>query len=136
MGGDGGGETEELGRGEVSGGGFFLVPGVLGEGFRADVGGVELGVAGFEAEIGGGGVAEEAIGVPGDGGAEGGHAGEVRFGAGGLGFGEPVEAPLERADDAVGVSGGQRGFPGEHPFCVEPGKHGDSLASTMAGANG
>ncbi len=42
---------------------------------------------------------------------------------------EPVEAALEGADDAVGVAGGQRGLPGEHPFCVEPGEHGDSLAT-------
>ena len=36
---------------------------------------------------------------------------------------QPVEAPLERAHDAVGIAGGQRRLPGEHPVCVKPGKH-------------
>jgi hypothetical protein len=36
---------------------------------------------------------------------------------------EPVEAPLEGADDAIGVTCGERGFPRVHPLCVEPGEH-------------
>ena len=62
-GGDGGGEAEELGVGGVAGFGFALPLGVLGEGFGADVGGEKLGMSMFEAEVGRGGVGEEAFGV-------------------------------------------------------------------------
>ena len=60
---DGRGEAEELGWRELAGGGFALEVGVLREGFGADVGGEELRVAGLEAEVGGGGVGEECVGV-------------------------------------------------------------------------
>jgi len=36
---------------------------------------------------------------------------------------EPVETPLEGADDAVGVAGGEGGFPGVHPLRVELREH-------------
>ena len=36
---------------------------------------------------------------------------------------EPVEAPLEGADDSVGVSCSKRGFPGKHPLCVQSQEH-------------
>lgn len=54
--------------------------GVLGEGLGADVGGEELGMAGFEAEVGGGLVAEELVGVGDELLVEGDHAVEVRGG--------------------------------------------------------
>ena len=116
-----GGEAEELGVVEFAGLGFALEFGVLGEGLGANVGGKELGMALFEAEVGGGVVAVEGVGVVGDLLAEGDHAGLVGgCGIEGLGEGrEPVEAPLERADDAVGVAGGEGGLPGKHPFCVK-----------------
>ncbi len=44
------------------------------EGFGADVGGEELGVAAFEAEVGGGGVAVELVGAGYDVAVDGGHA--------------------------------------------------------------
>ena len=96
---------------------------VVGEGLGTDVGGEELGVAGFEAEVGGGLVAEEVGGVGEDVAIKGDHGGEVvgwvfgRLGA------EPVEAVLEGADDAVGVAGGEGGLPAEHPVGVELREH-------------
>ncbi len=125
---DGRGEAEELGGGEFAGFGLALELGVLREGFGADVGGEELGVSMFEAEVGGRGVAEELVGAGDDLRAEGGHAGfvagvRVRIWVRRVERRQPVEAPLEGADDAVGVSGGERGLPGKHPFGVEPAEH-------------
>lgn len=126
---DGGGEAEEVGFRELAGEGLVLEVGVLGKGLGANVGGEELGVAAFEAEVGGGLVGEEPVGVLDEIGVEGDHAVEIgggcgRGGRGGReGVSEPVEAPLEGADDAVGVAGGECGLPGEHPVCVEPGEH-------------
>ena len=53
---------------------MLLELGVLGEGFGADVGGEELGVALLQAEVLRGSVAEEVFRVGGDVGADGGHA--------------------------------------------------------------
>src|SRR5580700_9946132 len=32
---------------------------------------------------------------------------------------QPVKSPLHRADDAVGVTGSEGGFPAVHPACVQ-----------------
>ncbi len=125
---DGRGEAEELGNIELTGLGLALDFGVFLEGLGADVGGEELGVAGFEAEVGGGGVAEELVGAGDDVGVDGGHAvvvAEVLCGCDGHGTEvlEPVKAPLEGADDAVGVASGERGLPGIHPLRVKLGEH-------------
>ncbi len=124
-GGDGGGEAKEGGVLDFAGVGFAVPFCVLREGFGADVGGEEERRAIFETEVGGGFVGEEAFGVRGEVLVEGGHALEVGLGEGGLGeAGEPVEAPLERTDEAVCVAGGEGGFPSEHPLRVELVQHG------------
>ncbi len=122
---DGGGEAEEVGGFDLAGFGLATELGVLLEGLGADVGGVELGVATLEAEVGGGVVAVELVGTGYDVGVDGGHAvvvAEVRVGGEGEGAEvlEPVEAPLEGADDAIGVAGGEGCLPGVHPLCVKP----------------
>ena len=57
------GEAEKLGRRELSLGGLLADGGVLGQGFRAHIGGEKLGMALFEAEVGGPLVAEELVAV-------------------------------------------------------------------------
>ena len=82
-------------------------------------------MAALEAEVGWGFVAEELVGADDDVAIDGDHAvvvAEVRVGrererAEVL---EPVEAPFEGADDAVGVAGGKGCLPGVHPLCVKP----------------
>jgi hypothetical protein len=85
-------------------------------------------VAGFEAEVGGVGVAVELVGAGDDVGVNRDHTvevAEVRVGFEGYGTEvfEPVKAPFEGADDAIGVACGEGGFPGVHPLRVELGEH-------------
>ncbi len=80
-------------------------------------------MAGLKAEVGRGGVAEEVIGAGDDVAVELDHGREA---VGGVGRGfsaQPVETPLEGADDAVGVPGSQGGLPAEHPVGVELREH-------------
>lgn len=122
-GGDGGGEAEELGGLEFVNGGEVLELGVLGQGFGADVGGKELGMPGFETEVGGGLIAEKVGGVGQDAAIEGDHRGEVLGLVSGETGVEPVETVLEGSDDAVGVAGGKGGLPAEHPVAIELREH-------------
>ena len=71
---DGRGEPEERSLFHFAGLGLSLEFGVLFQRFGADVGGEELGVAFFEAEVGGGGVAEELVGASDDVAVDGDHA--------------------------------------------------------------
>ena len=81
-------------------------------------------MAAFETKVRGGLVAVESVGVVDDVLVEGDHAGEIVRVVGGLfgrdGVGEPVEAPLDGADDSVGVAGCEGSLPGEHPLRVKP----------------
>ncbi len=78
-------------------------------------------MAAFEAEVGGGFVAVERVGVVDDLIVEGDHSGEIVRGCErGLGVVEPVEAPFDGADDSVGVAGCEGSLPGEHPLRVKP----------------
>ncbi|WP_433984377.1 hypothetical protein RBB78_05305 [Tunturiibacter empetritectus] len=60
---DGRGEAKELGLFDLAGLGLAFEFGILFERLGADVGGVELGVSALEAEVGGGLVAEELVGL-------------------------------------------------------------------------
>ena len=71
---DGRGEAEEFGCFEFAGFGLAFDLGGFLQGFGADVGGEELGMAAFEAEVGGSLVAEELVGAGDDVGVDGGHA--------------------------------------------------------------
>ena len=91
-------------------------------------------MAALEAKVSGYGVAEKLVGAGYYVTVDSGHARETlcrrRFaemlggfeGDGGEVF-EPVETPLEGADDSVGVACGERGFPGVHPLRVELREH-------------
>jgi len=108
--------------------------GLVFQGLRADIGGEKVGMALFEDEVSGRGVAEELITAADDFVIDGDHAlngiwtGEAEGGcrdvAGKRGeVGEPVKAPLQWTDDAVGVLGGEHCFPGVHPLGVKRREH-------------
>jgi len=121
---DGRGEAQEGFGGEFAGAGAVLPVGILRESFGAHVGGKELWMALFEVEVSGCGVGEEVVGALDDELVRSNHAFEiVGIGGGGVEAREPIEAPLERADDAVGIASCKGSLPGDHPFCVELGEH-------------